>query len=239
MPESISAATNQVKLQGRKAYGWDGTNWQPVAADTTGNLKTSNVETIQTELVAAQSVAASTFFLSSVLSVVGIKRATFFIDHGRASTAAFGTNGTEYRIEASQQASNNDTWIPLASILCSSTACLAVTASADVAAAGTTVTVTSGTSIPARGDRVFWANTVSAASSEWMEVRSVSGTVSFVIVDGLTRGQDSDTSIYTQAQRFALTLNLEPVTRVRAVVNNNASGTTLAVYSRVACITEK
>ena len=241
MPTAGAGNKNQVLQTGRLLYGKasDG-SFYPLTVDASGNVQSDGLitETIQTELIAAQSVAASTQVTSSVLSVVGIKKAAIFIDHGRTSSAAFGTQGTEYRIEGSQQASNNDTWRVMASVLCASTACLAVAASADVAASGGTVTVTSGTSIPARGDTVFWANTVSAASSEWSRVLSVSGTASFTLEDTLTRGQDSDTNLFTQAEHFALILDVEPITRLRVRVNNNASGTTLGVYSRVACITE-
>ena len=238
MPESISAALNQVLNTGRKDYVWDGTNWRGMLADTAGAARVGIVETIQTELFAAASVAASSQAASTILSMAGIKKALIFIDHGRAATAAFGTQGTEYRVEASQRATGDGTWRAMTTVVAGSTAALAVSASADVAAGSTTITVDSGTSIPARGDIVFWANTVSAASSEWMRVTSVSGTASFVIQDGLDYGQDSDTSIYTQAEQWALVVDVEAITRLRVVVNNNASGTTQAIYSRIACITE-
>ena len=252
---------DQALITGRIAYGYDGTNVYPLKCNTAGQLilgagttsigsvilgagtatagtvAVSATKTIQTELLAIQSVAASTNVASTVLSLTGVKKATFFIDHGRANTVAFGTQGTEYRIEGSQKASGNDTWCPLASWVAGSAACLAVSASADVAAGGTTVVVTSGTSIPARGDVVFWLNTA-ATASEWMKVISVAGTASFVFLDGLTNAQAAATSIYTQAERFALLLDVEALTRARVIVNNNASGTTQAIYTRVACITE-
>lgn len=242
---------NQVLPSGRIAYGDDGTNAYPILVDSSGRIilggSSQNIgdvdvlatKTIQTELLATQSVAASTNVASTVLSITGAKKATVFIDHGRSNTVAFGTQGTEYRVEGSQQASGNDTWRTLASVTCASTACLAVASSTDASSAAATITVTSGTSIPARGDIVFWANTVSAASSEWMRVTAVSGTASFNILDGLRYAQDSDTNIFTQAEHFVIQLDVEGITRIRVVANNNASGTTQAVYSRVACITEQ
>jgi hypothetical protein len=236
---------NQTLITGRIAYGYDGTNAYPIRAATSdvsssaAIISTSDVpsKTVQAELLAAQSVAASTQVASSVLSLTGVKQVTLFIDHGRANTVAFGTNGTEYRVEVNQAATGNK-WRAIASVLAGSAACLAVAASADVAAAGTAVVVTSGTSIPTRGDIVFWANTVSAASSEWMRVKSVSGTASFTLENGLDSGQDSDTNIFTQAEEFVVSMDVRSETRLRLLVNNNASGTTQAVYSRVACITE-
>ena len=236
---------NKALATGRVNYVYDGQDVYPELAGTTEysssaavtSVRTRPIKTIQTELLAAQSTAASTQVASSVLALTGIKQALVFIDHGRANTVAFGTNGTEYRVEVNEAATGNK-WRSVASVLAGSAACLAVAASADVAAGGTTVVVTSGTSIAARGDIVFWANTVAASSSEWGRVLSVSGTASFVLENGLDVGQDSDTNIFTQAEQFTLTVDTRAATRLRVLVNNNASGTTQAVYSRVACITE-
>lgn len=246
-----SAGTNEVLFHGRKGYVWDGTNWRPQVANTAGHIilgaGTANIgdidvlatKTIETELFACASVAASTQATSSVLNVASVKKATIFISHGRAATAVFATQGTEYRVEASERAAGNDTWHTIGSHVCASTVCLAVAASADVAAGGTTVVVTSGTSIPTRGDLLFWANTVVASSSEWMRALAITGTASFTIEEGLAVGQDSDTNIFTQAERQALLFDVEGFTRLRVKINNNASATTQAVYSRIACITEK
>jgi hypothetical protein len=234
---------DQTLPTGRLAYGKasDG-HFYPVTVDSDGNVQADMLvtKTIESELLAIQSVAASTQLKSSAISLsAGVKKATFFIDHGRTSSAAFGTQGTEYRIEASQKASGEDTWTPLVTILAESAACLAVAASADVAVGATTVVVTSGTSIPSLGDIVFWANSTAATASEWLKVITVTGTASFTILDGLTNAQDSDTDIFTKGERYSFVVDVEGITRIRAIVNNNNSGTTLAVYSRVAVITEK
>ena len=241
-----TGAKNQALITGRLTYGFDGVDAYPELAETTEysstaavkSVRTRPTKTVQTELYAIATIAASTQAASSVLALTGIKKAAIFIDHGRANTVSFGTQGTEYRVEASQQASGNDTWRTVASVVAGSTAALAVAASADVAAGGTTIVVTSGTSITARGDLVFWANTVSAASSEWMRATQITGTASFVIQDGLRYGQDADTNIFTQAEQFAVAMATGVYTRLRVIINNNASGTTQAIYARVACITE-
>ena len=245
MPESISAATNQVLLTGRKGYVWDGTDWRPQASNTAGHIilgagtaaagtvAVSNVETIQTELYAAASVAASTNVASTVLSLVGVKRATFFIDHGRAGSAAFGTNGTEYRIEVSEQASNNDTWRSIASILASSAVAATLASSGSHAAAAGTITILSGTAAVRDTLYLFQTGTL-----EWMRSTTVSGTASFDILDGLTYAHAAGT-ISAGAEHFVLSLNVEAITRARVVINNNASGTTQAIAARIACITEK
>lgn len=204
-----------------------------------GTVAVNATKTVETEMMATRSVAASTVVASTVLALTGVKKATFFIDHGRTSSANFGTQGPEYLLQASQKAAGNDTWVTLATFTAESTACLAVAASADVAAAATTIVITSGTSIPSSGNIVFWANTVAATASEWMRCVGVTGTANFLILDGLTNGQDSDTNIFTRGERFTVTVDVSSITRARVVVNNNASGTTLAIYSRVAAITEK
>ena len=226
---------NNDLIHGRTAFGFDGTNTAPLKVNISsslGILSTEPVKTIQTELFAAASVAASTQAISSTLSVASVKQATFFIFHGRSGSAAFGTNGTEYRIEGSAVSAGNDSWLPLASVLASS-AVAATLASSGTHNAGTTViTILSGTAAVANSLYLFQTGTL-----EWMRSVSVSGTASLTILDGLTNAHAAGT-ISAEAELFPLSLNLESVTRVRAVINNNASGTTQAIAARIACITE-
>ena len=236
---------NKTENLGKIVYLTDGTDFFPAEADTSANSTMARwligtKKTVEAELLASTLIAASTIALSSTISLTGMKRATFFIDHGRGATTAFGTNGTEYRVEVSQKATGNDTWRPIASVLCASTACSsAISAGTAAPAAGTTViTITSGTAF-ARGDIVMWANTASAASIEWARVVSVSGTATFTVQEGITNAQGSTQVIYNQAEHFVISSNVESVTRTRVVVNNLASGTTYAIYSRIALITEQ
>jgi len=238
MPESVSAATNQVLLTGRKYYFWDGTDWRPALSDTAGAVKVSNVETIETELLAHTAVAASAQAVSSVLSLVGVKKATVFIDHGRAATAAFGTAGTEYRIEVSQKASGNDTWRALTTVVASSVAASSIKATADTPAGSAVIASTSATTL-VKGDIIYWANTVTVASGEWGRVVVVAAGTSITLQDALTNAQDSDTNIYNKGEQFVVALDVEAKSRMRVVVNNNNSDTSQAIQSRVACITEK
>ena len=253
---------------GRIAYGFDGTNAYPLLVDSSGKQLlgagtslvgkvgidqttpgTTNavdivpVKTVQTELLATVAVAASAQATSSVLALTGVKKATFFIDHGRAATTAFGTNGTEYRIEASQKATGNDTWVPLASVVANATAAYAIVVSGTTTAAGTAVIAvasTVATEIASVGDAVFWANTTagSATNSEWLKVVAVAAGTSMTIHDVLTYAHLSSATVYTKGERFAVSLDTSAITRARVCVNNAASGTTYAIYSRVACITE-
>jgi hypothetical protein len=221
---------DQVLNTGRIAYGKRGNQFVPFSITD---------KTIETEPLPTQSVAASTIVKSAVVDLTGVKQATFYIDHGRASTAVFGTNGTTYELQFSQKNTGNDTWRSATTVVANSAACLAVAASTDAAVAATSIVFTSGTSAPSINNLVFWANSTLVTNSEWMRVKSVTGTASFTIVDGLTNTQDSDTNIYTKAEHWVLVVNTASATRARVVVNNAASGTTQAIYSRVACITEK
>ena len=145
------AQPNQTHPTGRTVYGFDGTTLFPIEVTASGSLgviKTDvrNTETIQ-ELYAAASIAGSTQVLAATLAVSGVKRATFFILHGRAGSAAFGTNGTEYRIEGSAASSGNNSWVSLASVLAASAVAQTLAASSNVAVGDTTVTILSGTAV--------------------------------------------------------------------------------------------
>ena len=240
---------DQALISGRITYGYDGTNAYPLKVDSSGQLilpastvaigkvDTRVTETIQTEMVAISSIAASVQVVSAALSLVGVKKATFLIDHARAGSAAFGTNGTEYRIEVSQKAAGNETWRTLASVLASSAVAQTCASSGNYAAGAGTITILSGTALTL-GDVYFWLNGA-AASCEWLKVSAISGTVNFNILDGLTNAQAAASAIVGGAQQFVLTVDVEAITRARVVVNNNASGTSQAIYSRAACITEQ
>ena len=247
MPDT--GQTNQALITGRIAYGYDGSNAYPLKVNSSGEpilpASTVNIgevdtlitETIQTELLAITSIAASTQQASTILSMVGIKKATIFIDHARAGSAAFGTQGTEYRVEASQKAAGNDTWRTLASVVASSAAAQTCASSGNYTVGAATITILSGTALTL-GDKYFWVNGA-AASCEWMRVAAISGTASFTIQDGLTNAQAAASAIVGKAEHFVVSLDVESITRLRAMANNNASGTTQAIYARIACITEK
>ena len=229
-----SAGTNEVLFQGRKLYAHDGTNWRPVLSNTAGAISAAPfTKTIQTELFAAATVAASTQATSSILDLTNVKRATIFIDHGRAGSAAFGTNGTEYRLEVSERASGNDTWRPFTTVLASSAGAATLASSGTHAAGAGTITILSGTAAVADAQYLFTTGTI-----EWIRSTTVSGTASFTLVDALTYAHGAGT-ISAGAEFFPMNVNVEAVTRARVQINNNASGTTQAIYSRIAAITEQ
>ena len=239
------AQKNQDLITGRIAYGYDGTDTWPVKANTTDvsssaavlSVDVVPVKTIETELVAQTAIAASAQLVSTVFSLVGIKKVNVFIDHARAGSAAFTVQGTEYRVEGSQKASGNDTWRSIVSVVASSAVAQTCAASGGYAAGAGTITILSGTAL-VLGDTYYWLNGA-AASSEWMKVTALTGTASFNILDGLTNAQAAASAIVGKAEQWVLVLDVEALTRMRVIVNNNASATTQAIYSRVAVITEK
>lgn len=223
----MAGETNKIMPQGNLVYG--------LAGD--GNAYPFPInKTIQTELLTATTIAASTQTKSSVVSLTGATKVIFYIDHGRASTAAFGTQGTEYRVETSQKASGNDAWVVAATVTCASTVCLAIASSAAGTVAQTSIVITSGTA-PTLGDLVSVANTATPANTEWLKVASVTGTASFTILDGLTYAYAAADTIFTQAERRTIAIDNAAYSRARIVINNNNSGTTQAIRSRIACIT--
>ena len=234
--------TDQVLTTGRIAYGKDASgNFQPVSVSATGMVQVSGgsvTKTIETELMAATLIAASTVVASTVLSLTaGIKKVTIFINHGRAATAAFGTKGPNCFVQPRPKATGNDNGRSLVSSSPDSVAASSALSSGAVGAGTTVITILSGTAFAA-GDLVIWANTTSAASIEWARVVSISGTASFTILDGVTNAQGSTQVIYNKAEHFVISVDAEPITRLRVALNNNASGTTNAIYSRIAAITE-
>lgn len=193
-------------------------------------------KTIQTELLAITKVAANAQQKSSELDLANMKKATIFIDHGRTATTAFVVAGTEYRIEASQKETGNDTWRTIASVEGIITAASEITADG-AEAAGQTV-IECGDPDPEIGDIVFWEN-ATLANSEWGKVVAHVDNTSFTLQDGLTNAQANAKKIYNKGEQFVLTLDVTAFTRLRVVVNNNNGTTNAQVASRVAAITQE
>jgi len=231
------------KYPGRTPYTGDGDDMFDETADamktvavastaSAGTVAVSNTETIETELIAAASVAASLQIVSSTLSVVGVKRGTFIIDHAKANTAAFTTNGPEYRIEVSAESANNDTWRPIASLVAGSAVAASAAASSDVAIGTSLVKITSGTAMVLGDIICFTSGTI-----EWTRATAVTGTASFNVQDATRFDHASDTGIFGGGEHFVVSADLEAVTRVRVIVNNNNSSGTQPIVARAALIT--
>jgi hypothetical protein len=235
------ANPDQVLQTGRLMYGDNGTNQLPIKVDSNGNIvvgagTASISKTVQTEIMGIRTIAASAVIASTILSLIGAKQATFFIDHGRGSTVNFAGTGTNYLLQASEKAAGNDTWRTLATFNADSTACSSALSSGAYGLAATVITILSGTAFVAN-DMVLIADTTSVTASEWVRVVLPTGTASFTILDGLNAAHASTEAMYNKAEHFTVTVDVGSLTRARVVVNNNASGTNQPIYSRVAVIT--
>ena len=201
-----------------------------------GRTQLGLTKTIETELLAITAVAADAQQKSSELDVSSYRTATVFIDHARDIADAAVGAGTEYRIQASEKATGNDTWRTLYSVVCDITAASSIVMDG-TEAAGSTV-IECGATLPAAGGTVFFKN-ATLANSEWGKVVSIvatGGSESFTLSDGLTNSQAAIT-LFNKAEQFVITLNLETIKRIRVIVNNNNGTTNRAIVSRIACIT--
>ena len=193
---------------------------------------------IETELLGITQVAANAQQLSSVLDLSdNLKNiVAIFIDHGRTATTAFVGAGTEYRVEASQKASGNDAWIPIATRVCGIAAASEITADGNEAAGESVIDI--GATTPVVNDVLFWEN-ATIANSEWIKVTAIAAGVSFTCQNGLTNAQTAAKKIYNKGERFAFLLDCTAYTRLRVVVNNNNGSTNVAIDCRVAAITSQ
>jgi hypothetical protein len=230
---------NQVLITGRTAYGFDGTDAYPMSVNTSGyqNVNTMVTETIPAILQASTAIAASTWLKTTEMSVVGVKKVAVFIDHARAATAAFTNPGTEYRLEFSQKATGNDTWAAATTWNAATAVCMSCASSATVAVADTLCVILSGTAA-VLNDFVHIPS-ATAGNDEWWRVAAVSGTANFTILDASVNSHAATTAIFGGGQRQCIIQDVEPFTRMRIVINNNASAGTNPIVARIACITER
>ncbi len=224
--------------RGRITYGGDGTNFFPIRVDAYGHIvlgaSTAAAGTVavsatktSTDILETQLIAASTTIVSTARDVNTTKKMGIYINHGRGATVAFGTQGTEYRIEYSN--STDGPWFSMVSVTADSAACSSVRTGTALAVGNTTWAIVSTTTM-VNGDMFSFANTTNAASSEWGSVITVTGTASIGVLDGLANIQASTEVMYTGAENFVLTLDTEAAQQMRLVVNNNNSGTTQPIY---------
>ena len=104
-------------------------------------------------------------------------------------------------------------------------------------AAGQTV-IECGATVPAIGDILFFKNST-IANSEWANVVArvtTGGSETVTLESGLTNVQAAGT-YYTQGEHFVLTIDVEAVTRLRVVANNQKGSTNRAICWRCAAIT--
>lgn len=191
----------------------------------------SFTKTIQTELIAITNVAAAAQSISSELSCATNLAAMIFID---VAPEATNTPGTEFRIEVSQKASGNDTWVPVTRFL-STTATCNSSAVDGTEAAGQTVIEEATTTGLALGQIIFFKNST-IGNSEWGKLVAFTASTSFTLQDGITNAQTGSTW-YNMGERFVAQVDLSCIKRLRVVCNNAYAASSVAVNWRCACIT--
>ena len=196
----------------------------------------SPTKTIQTELRAITAVASAAQDKSSELDVSGKMSALLFIDFGLDSATT--PVGTEFRIEASQKATGNDTWRNLMSLITGVIAPVGMVTDG-VEAADQTV-IECGAVVPALGDIVFFKNATLSLSEWGLVVARVitGGSETVTLLDGLTNQQAQGT-YYNKAEQFLIPIDLiqTPATRLRVVCNNNYAASSASCVWRCAAIT--
>jgi len=210
------------------------------AGDVQIDIKSEAItKTIQTELKALAAVAADAQDKSAELDLSGnAKKVAIYIDHGRTVATAFVGAGTEYRIETSQQATGNDTWVTLASMVCAIAAASTIAMDAEEAAGQTRIET--GATLPAVGDLVLF-NNATIANAEFAKVVKIDatgGSEYFDIQDGLTNAQAA-INVFNKCEQFALILDVSAITRLRVICNNNNSTTSQEIVWRCAAITQE
>lgn len=192
-------------------------------------------KTIQTELLAITVVSSATQQISSVLDVATKLATTILIDFAPDSNTA-PTQGTEFRVEVSQKASGNDTWMPLVSVVTGIVAAVSGTVQATQNAGSTTITSTGAITSIVQDDIVLLKN-ATLGNSEWVKVSTVTSSTVFGVVDPTTNAQGSS-GIRNKGEKFVIPIDCTAITRIRVVVNNKyKAGTTIAIVARIAAIT--
>jgi hypothetical protein len=176
-------------------------------------------------LITLQSVASNAVVVGTAVDV-STKLAAFIGIHiGRRATTAL-TTAAVIRIEASTKASGDGYWFTLFSVASDTVACENEPVSGTVSAGTAVVTVASTTNLTA-GDLVYIDNGT-IANSEWGRVKAISANVSITLEDALRNAQTSS-QIYDRAQIIGARVDLQAVTRIRAVVDASATGQAIAV----------
>jgi len=188
-------------------------------------------KTIQTELKAITNVSAGVQSISDELAAGTKLAARIFID---VAPEATNVPGTEFLIQVNQKASGNDGWVTIWSVL-SSKSTLDSNAVDGTEAAGSTVIEETTTTGLALNAWVFFKNGT-LLNSEWAQIVALVASTSFTIRDGLTNAQTGSTW-YNQAERFHANIDLDTITRLRVVCNNNYAASPVAIDWRCACIT--
>jgi len=193
------------------------------------------LNTTQTDLLEWTTVTANAApVISSVLDCSNKISARLGIQVGLESTTA--PVGTQILVQRSNQATGNEDWYTIDTIITGTVSAVATTTDA-VETAGSTL-VECGAAVPALNDLVFFKNATIANSEIGRVIARVTtgGSETFTLLDALTNTQAQGT-YYNKAEVFDRLYTLEGASRLRCVVNNNYAATAATASVKITCMT--
>lgn len=176
-------------------------------------------KTIQTDLLALQvSSAASTVIVGSAYDMSTAIGGLVLVRFGRTAATAAGA-GVNIRIEASNHASVNNSWFPIAQFTTNFATCELEAVSGTVGS-GTKVITVASTANLAAGDIIFIYNSGTVANSCWARIKSIQGTPSITVEDDLVNAV-TGCNIYDSAEIYNPIEVPQGVKRIRAVADGS------------------
>jgi hypothetical protein len=196
---------------------------------------TTLTKTAAQALLAHTAQATASVTVGSAVDVsTKVGPATAFVKMGRTTTTACGAQ-LAFRLEGSAKTSGNDEWVPIyewTSANATTTCNASTVATTNITAGDTSFTIAASTGITG-GDLLYLRN-ATTANSEWVRVKSVSGTT-ITLEEGTTRSHViTTTTTQDFAEMWAIPIDIAGHVRVRLVVNSNnvtATGQTVDVIA--------
>jgi len=173
-------------------------------------------KTVGTSVIAHQSVTHPGTVVGSAQDVSTAIAVRFFLDHALVEVEV-NTDPASWLIEGSAAESGNEEWYTLQEILLTEAGTPATEVLTATEPSGETVLAVASTVDFAELDIIYIQDAGTLADSEWSRVQEVVSNTSIDILDGLTTGKDSSDTVWGQAERNVVPLNVETITRVRIV----------------------
>ena len=176
-----------------------------------------------TALLSHAAVSDASISVGSALNVAGSLSGTVYFSHAWIGTASI-TRGADYYLQASPEASDNKAWSTLAKFTTGTTAAVDESLTATEPIGETVIAVASTTGFQTRGDLIYILDNGFPAGGEWHQIKTFVSNTSVSLFDGLTVAKTSADTMYSQAERFVMQVDLSGVSRVRAIAHNSAGG---------------
>jgi hypothetical protein len=181
-------------------------------------------KTLSTPL-ALQQLAAGALLKSAVIDVSTAYSIDVFWSFSPDSGAVTPDAATQLMVEGSEDASGDGGWFTVSFLGSRMSLATADTLDSGLSAGATVMPEASASaSITPINSYIFLKN-ATIGNSEWKQISKVNAATSLEFFDGVVNAQAGGETWYNQAERFTVSFNIEALTRIRAVVNNNAGGT--------------